>query len=152
MRRLHRFLGRLAARTIPIQRFDRRRRVRVAVLDHESHILLVQNWFGQQLWSLPGGACKRNETPAAAAIRELREETGIVAPVDALQHIGRFSCDEGSRPFVVDLFTVRLEHRLVASSRSPELLTCDWHDTGTLPSPRSTLIGQALQTPSLPHH
>lgn len=39
-------------------------------------------------WSLPGGHVETNERPAAAAARELEEETGVVVDPDALHPIG----------------------------------------------------------------
>ncbi|MEN0088033.1 MAG: NUDIX domain-containing protein [Pseudomonadota bacterium] len=39
-------------------------------------------WHG--MWSLPGGRVEPDETPAAAARRELAEETQLNAPVEAL--------------------------------------------------------------------
>lgn len=44
-------------------------------------VLLIRRarppWRG--LWTLPGGGCEPGETPAACAVRELREEIGLSA-------------------------------------------------------------------------
>lgn len=64
----------------------RRDAVRLVVLDAEARILLLQvrdatnPQFGTA-WELPGGGMEAGETYAQAALRELREETGLeVAP------------------------------------------------------------------------
>jgi bifunctional NMN adenylyltransferase/nudix hydrolase len=56
-----------------------------AVVVQSGHVLLVKRKFspGKGLWALPGGFIKESETIERAAIRELREETGI--KVNALQ-------------------------------------------------------------------
>lgn len=60
----------------------------------QTHVLLIQrpsdadafeDWFG-----LPGGYVERTETPLAAAVRELAEETGIHVRPDHLVEIGRY--------------------------------------------------------------
>ncbi len=50
--------------------------VRIAVFDREDRILLVMHTYVPG-WYFPGGAVDRGETVAVAAVRELREETGI---------------------------------------------------------------------------
>ncbi|MBV9293830.1 MAG: NUDIX domain-containing protein, partial [Frankiales bacterium] len=56
------------------------------VRDPDGRLLLVQRGRdpGRGRWSLPGGRLERGETPAAAAVREVREETGLDVEVGEL--------------------------------------------------------------------
>jgi len=52
--------------------------VRVVATDADGRVLLVKHTYLAG-WRLPGGGVDRGETTQAAAVRELREETGLVA-------------------------------------------------------------------------
>lgn len=52
--------------------------VRVLVLDEAGRVLLVKHTYLEGWW-LPGGGVDAGETLEAAAVRELREETGMIA-------------------------------------------------------------------------
>lgn len=57
-----------------------------AAVFREGHVLLVQRGKGALVgrWSLPGGHIEPGETARAAAVREVREETGIEAELAGL--------------------------------------------------------------------
>lgn len=54
--------------------------VRVVATDAEGRVLLVKHTYVAGWW-LPGGGVDRGETTQAAALRELAEETGMIATV-----------------------------------------------------------------------
>lgn len=56
------------------------------VRDESGRLLLIRRGHAPSLglWSLPGGRIEPGETPAAAAAREVKEETGLDVEVGAL--------------------------------------------------------------------
>lgn len=52
--------------------------VRVIVLDKNKNMLMVkQEHESGEIWMVPGGQIEENETAAQAAVREVKEETGL---------------------------------------------------------------------------
>jgi 8-oxo-dGTP pyrophosphatase MutT (NUDIX family) len=90
---MKRQLFRIAARTVmrPLHRQMRGMTLgaRTAAIDAQGHVLLVRHSYSPG-WILPGGGVERGETVFAAAVRELREEAGIVAEEEPQLH-GLFS-------------------------------------------------------------
>ncbi len=66
---------------------------------HAWDVLLIATHEGAR-WSLPKGHVEEGESEEAAAVREVREETGIqaeiVAPLDAIEYWFRWRSTEGS--------------------------------------------------------
>ncbi len=51
--------------------------VSVIVVDDHARMLLVRHAGHRDGWAVPGGAVDMGESPAQAAVREIREETGV---------------------------------------------------------------------------
>jgi len=60
------------------------------LIQNEHGQLLMAHATGQQHWDIPKGGAEEGESPSAAALREVQEETGIVLAGDKLQELGRF--------------------------------------------------------------
>jgi 8-oxo-dGTP pyrophosphatase MutT (NUDIX family) len=64
-----------------------RRAARVLIIDAESRVLLLRGIDPARpqtgFWHAPGGGIDEGETDAVAAVREVREETGIDVEVDS---------------------------------------------------------------------
>ncbi|RZT79398.1 ADP-ribose pyrophosphatase YjhB (NUDIX family) [Micromonospora violae] len=51
--------------------------VSVIVVDEQARLLLVRHAGSRDGWAVPGGAVEIGESPAEAAVREIREEIGV---------------------------------------------------------------------------
>lgn len=58
--------------------------VALVFIRQEESILLVKQKYGRGYWSLPGGMMVYGESIDQAAIREVREETGLEVALDRL--------------------------------------------------------------------
>jgi 8-oxo-dGTP diphosphatase len=99
----------------------------VAIISNDQDILLVRNWYGNQNWTLPGGGVKRHETALQAAVREVKEETGLTIQESNLVHIGTRICHESNRPFDVECYIATIEppkYQPVAQGR--EIIEIEW--------------------------
>jgi len=79
-----------------------------AVIERDGRILIAQRKRTARhplKWEFPGGKVEANETPEAAVVRELEEELGIRAQVDA--EIARYEFQyEGRWPILLMFYRV----------------------------------------------
>ena len=74
-----------------------RETARILLRNHKNEFFLLLTHFDPEVglpprWITPGGGIDQGETPIQAAVRELREETGIVVSQEALgEQIGEIS-------------------------------------------------------------
>lgn len=66
--------------------------VALVFIEQGEQILLVKQGYGRQYWSLPGGVMEPGESIDAAAVREVKEETGL--DVELKRVVGLYSKPE----------------------------------------------------------
>lgn len=103
-------------------RFTTRTRVLVVL---EDEILLIQSWLNTGVWSCPGGGIHRHELPVIAVVRELREETGIIADPQNLQDVGLMKQTKG-RAHAFHGFILKLDDRPRLEIQLSEVAAAEW--------------------------
>ncbi len=102
----------------------------VTIIGREGRVLLVRraNQPGYGLWSVPGGYVDRGEVVEEAAVREVREETGLEVEIDRL--VGVYS--EAGKPVIVAAFSG--VERGGELKPGPEALDLGFFALGNLPN------------------
>lgn len=78
--------------------------IAVRLLGNNLQVLLVHANTKARQWILPKGHLERGETPAAAALRELKEEAGVVGEI--VQFVGTLEFTGRAGPLRVEYFLI----------------------------------------------
>jgi 8-oxo-dGTP pyrophosphatase MutT (NUDIX family) len=105
--------------------------VRILILD-DRKVLLVSHWYAPWAWTLPGGGIHKNEKPEGAAMREAREETGLVIKSVAGE-IGRYRGRWGRGDLIAVYYTGDFEGSL-SLTPNLEIMARSWFDIDNLPA------------------
>ena len=68
-------------------------------------IMVKHRQYGKEWWCLPGGAIEEGETPAEAAIRELKEECNVNSIIVREIGVVVYSPEDSAHTFLVDIGT-----------------------------------------------
>ena len=113
--------------------------VATSVVERDGQVLMVRRASqpGYGLWSMPGGYVDRGEVPEEAAVREVKEETGLEVKVNFL--LGLFS--ERGQPVIIAVYVASETGGDLAPGT--ETLDAAFFPPGDLPPlafPRDSLI------------
>ena len=93
--------------------------VRIVILDKDNRILMVkQHHEDKDIWMVPGDGIEEGESSMAAAVREMKEETGLDVEIDRLIWHTEEVSDRGQR--FVNFFMGRIKGGELALGADPE--------------------------------
>ena len=105
--------------------------VKVMLFNEADELLLIRNAYGDSgQYLLPGGGVSRRESPAAAAIREVREEIGI--ELDRVEPVWTYKSNSEGKRDTIHLFKAKTSARPEIDGR--EVIEARFFALGALPS------------------
>ena len=105
----------------PPSQFAPQMQIAACYLEFDGRVLLLERASHKvegNKWGVPAGKLETNEDPKAAAVRELFEETGIVAK--EVRPLGNLYIRKGSLDYIFHMFKVDLREK-------PEVKLSDEH-------------------------
>lgn len=121
--------------------------VSAVIEDSAGRVLLCQQRQGHRLWGLPGGRVRAGESPVAAAVRDIREETGIesdLVQLVGLYHLTGDGCGEGVPDLFVHVFRARLTGGEAAVNAPGRICRLAWFEPTALPEPLTATTRTAI--------
>ncbi|GAC1486498.1 MAG: NUDIX hydrolase [Candidatus Limnocylindrales bacterium] len=121
----------------------------VAAFDHVGRVALIQRSDNRR-WALPGGYAEIGSSPADIGLRELHEETGLVARIDRLVGVydNRLFKSVSPYQFYICLFLATVTGG--APTRSNESLEVQFFDPAEIPADMSELQRSMLRDAASP--
>jgi 8-oxo-dGTP diphosphatase len=120
--------------------------VAAVITDPSGRVLLCQQSHGHRLWGLPGGTIRHDESPVRAAVRDIREETGMETDVVDLVGIYQLTgdgCGSDLPDVLMHVFRARVEAG-DATVNSGKICRLSWQHPAALPQPMTATARIAL--------
>lgn len=106
------------------------------VVDEAGRVLITKRGPTKDfagMWEFPGGSAIAGESSVEAAVRELREETGLVVPVNAVRRVERYREDTA----LFDLYLVAVPDEQEPRPDGIEVCDFEWVQVAEVDSRRS---------------
>jgi ADP-ribose pyrophosphatase YjhB (NUDIX family) len=113
------------------------------VFDEAGRVLLIKQNYGQRKYGVPGGVVEFGETPTEAAVREVREETGVDVALGPLT--GLYTLRKDDHTLLCYVFAATIEHGEPAVPTTGEIAEVGWFDCDALPKHRTNLVAPAVE-------
>jgi 8-oxo-dGTP diphosphatase len=121
--------------------------VAAVITDSAGRVLLCQQSQGHRLWGLPGGKIRHAESPMHAAIRDIREETGLETGIVDLVGIYTLTgdtCGEHMPDVLMHVFRGRIEGGEPIINSPGRISRLSWHEPDDLPVPTTVTTRSAV--------
>ncbi|HEU4421488.1 MAG TPA: NUDIX hydrolase [Pilimelia sp.] len=121
--------------------------VAAVITDSAGRVLLCQQSQGHRLWGLPGGKIRRAESPMHAAVRDIREETGLETGIVDLVGIYQLTgdtCGENMPDALVHVFRAQIDGGEPIINSPGRISRLSWHDADSLPQPTTATTRIAI--------
>jgi 8-oxo-dGTP diphosphatase len=121
--------------------------VAAVIRDSAGRVLLCQQHGGHRLWGLPGGKIRAGESPMHAAVRDIREETGMETEI--LDIVGMYQltgdgCGEDMPDLLATVFRGSLSLGEPALNAPGRISRLAWYDPEALPEPLTATTRTAI--------
>lgn len=107
----------------------------------------IRPWLTEPAWTLPGGKAEPGEALDEAAVRELREEVGLLAEPANLSLVHVTHVEQGADrlgPFILFVFATETWAGELTNAEPDKHLAARWVTASRFPSPAFPTSTQAL--------
>ncbi len=111
------------------------------IVRFEDKILFIKHSYGLGFWNIPGGGAKKKETFEQTAIREVREEVGIV--VKEVKKVASYVSDKEYKIDQTELFLADVDSEYYKIDNL-EIIEARWSRLNEIPEPHGSNLEEML--------